>query len=174
MTEDQVVVASVVKPHGVKGELVLEIHTDFVEERFAPGKELKLRGAENLNTLVVESARPHKNRLLLKADGIDSREAASRMRGVDLVIDSSEITELPEGEYYAFQLPGLEVQNQNGEVIGVLREVHDRGARPVFEIETTDGKILDFPGAQELIDKIDLDEEFIRLRFPAGWKSLLR
>jgi len=175
MSEDQIVVASVVKPHGVKGELVLEIHTDFVEERFAPGRELKVKSdTGELTTLRVESSRPHKNRLLLKAAGVNDRDEAEQLRGSDLVIDSSETMELPEGEYYAFQLPGLEVQNEEGEAIGLLKEVHDQGARPVFEIETTGGDTVDFPGAVELIEKVDLERGFIRLKFPAGWKSLIR
>lgn len=118
-------VGMIVRPHGLRGELVVEVRTDSPEERFAPGAELVARpgtGADSL--LTVESARPHSGRLLVRFVGVPDRDAAEGLRGVKLLVDAASLppTDDPD-EFHAHQLEGLRVELPDGAVVGTVREV---------------------------------------------------
>ncbi|WP_299559811.1 ribosome maturation factor RimM [uncultured Mycolicibacterium sp.] len=120
------VVGRVVKPHGIRGELVVEIRTDDPDTRFAPGTRLRGRpprgGAER--EFVVESMRPHSGRLLVRLAGVADRNAADLLRGILFVVDSDELPPIEDpDEFYDHQLEGLRVRTVDGRDVGVVTEV---------------------------------------------------
>src|SRR5690606_32732388 len=90
-------VGRIVRPHGIRGEVVVEVLTDEPEQRYAVGAELVVQPARESvpPVLTVVSRRPHQGRYLLAFRELPDRTAAERVRGVLLQVDSAEVP-LPE------------------------------------------------------------------------------
>ena len=142
----------VVSQLGTKGEIKIEILTDF-PDRFAPRNRVFVDG----HPLTIERSRPHKDCLVLKLDGIDNIEAASQLRGLDLEIPVDQVRDLPEGEYYRFQMLGLEVFDMQGEPVGRIIDVLPTGSNDVYIIRGSDGDIL-IPAIDDVIKSIDIEK----------------
>ena len=114
------------KAHGIGGEVVVDIRTDDPAARFASGNTLRTkqpRGGEE-RSHVVESAREHGGRLLVRLAGVADREAADALRGALFIVDSDDLPPIDEPDtYYDHQLEGLRVQTTAGQDIGVVAEV---------------------------------------------------
>ena len=130
---DEVLVGVVVRAHGLRSEVVVEVHTDSPEERFAPGAVLTARKASGARVgaaerpsgvLTVESARPHSGRLLVRFAEVPDRDAAEALRGTQLLVP---IEALPPpddpDEFHVHQLEGLRAELDDGSVVGTVREV---------------------------------------------------
>src|SRR5262245_37170068 len=103
-------VGRVAKAHGVTGEVVVQVHTDDPQIRFAKGSSLRGRapGTGTERSYIVESMREHGNRLLVRLAGVVDRDAADAMRGVVFVVDSAELPPIEDpDEFYDHQLEGL-------------------------------------------------------------------
>ena len=94
-------VGKIVNTHSLKGEVKVISSTDFEEQRFEKGSELLItRGNQVIKEVVVESYRTHKNNLLVKFEGIDTIEEAEKLKNLQIKIDSENIGELEENEFY--------------------------------------------------------------------------
>jgi 16S rRNA processing protein RimM len=123
----ELVVGRVGRPHGVHGDVVVEIRTDDPDDRFAPGRVLATDPAR-FGPLTVEHSRRHSGRLLVRFAGVDDREAADELRGVLLVVDSADLPPIADpDEFYDHELVGLTVVTVDGEKIGVVSEVRHLG-----------------------------------------------
>ncbi|MEV6065673.1 ribosome maturation factor RimM [Nocardia sp. NPDC052001] len=141
----ELVVGRVAKSHGVRGELVVEVRTDEPDLRFAPGSTLsgRLPRAKQTQKYVVESAREHSGRLLVRLDGLVTREAADALRGMLFVIDTADLPPSEDSdEYYDHELEGLTVRLGDGTVVGKVREVLHSAAGELLSITAAEG----FPG----------------------------
>ena len=145
-------IGRVVAPWGIRGEVKVEVLTDF-PDRFSCGEILYLQG----RAVTIKSSRYRGNTVILKLDTIDNRNAAELIRGANLEVPSTELKPLPKGEYYRFQLLGLEVQNTEGKLLGQVSDVIQTGSNDVYEISSDTGKFL-IPATDEVIKSIDLDK----------------
>src|SRR5581483_2666186 len=100
----QLVVGRIVRPHGVRGEVVVEVTTDEPATRYVPGAALDTDPA-SAGPLTIESVRPHQGRLIIAFDGVFDRDGADALRDVRLCVDSADLTppEDPD-EFHDFQL----------------------------------------------------------------------
>jgi 16S rRNA processing protein RimM len=114
-----------VRAHGLRGELVVEVHTDSPEERFSPGVSLiAQRPGGPAGTLTVESARPHSGRLLVRFAEAPDRAGAEALRGTRLLVAADAIAPpTDEEEFHVHQLEGLRAELEDGTVVGSVREV---------------------------------------------------
>ncbi len=104
------VVGRVVRAHGISGEVVVEVRTDDPAGRFRPARPCAagLQGADPNVAIVVESAREHSGRLLVRLDGVADRNAADALRGTLFVVDSADLPPIEDpDEFYDHQLEGL-------------------------------------------------------------------
>jgi 16S rRNA processing protein RimM len=145
-------IARVVAPWGIRGEVKAEPLTDF-SDRFACGETVYLQE----HAVTIESSRYSGNMVILKLDTIDSRNAAELTRGAYLEVPSTELKPLPKGEYYRFQLLGLEVQSTEGKLLGTISNVIPTGSNDVYEISSDTGVFL-IPATDEVIKSIDIDK----------------
>jgi len=145
-------IGRVVAPWGIRGEVKVEVQTDF-PDRFSCGEILYLQG----RAVTIKSSRYRGNTVILKLDTIDSRNAAELIRGACLEVPSTELKPLPKGEYYRFQLLGLEVQNTEGKLLGQVSDVIQTGSNDVYEISSDTGVFL-IPATDEVIKSIDIDK----------------
>ncbi|HEX2052679.1 MAG TPA: ribosome maturation factor RimM [Actinomycetota bacterium] len=163
-----VLVGRVVKPHGLRGEVLLRSESEN-PDRFAPGVSLMMgKDADSARPVVIESSRNFKGALLVRFEGIGSMEQAEPLRELLLFVDSSELDELDdEDAFWEHQVVGLEVFDTAGAPLGTVREVFLRPAQDLWSIETPSGEVL-FPAAKELVVSVDLEAGRAVVDPPAG------
>ena len=116
------------RPHGIRGEVTVEVRTDDPDDRFAPGRLLATNPAES-GPLAIERVRRHSGgRLLVRFTGIDDRDAAEELRGVLLTIDSADLPPSDDSEeFYDHELIGLVVVTVDGVKVGTVSDVRHLG-----------------------------------------------
>ena len=147
----------IVGTHGIKGEVRIEPWADSPEFLCA-FKKLYLD--ERGETAIKVKSRPHKNITLCKIEGIDTIEAAERLRGKIVYIDRGDI-KLDEGVHFVQDFIGLEVRDfETDEVYGTLTDVLRTGANDVYEI-TRDGKKYLAPVIDEVVREINTEKGYV-------------
>ncbi len=163
------VLGQVRRPHGVRGEVRVEIFTDY-PERIGEHDWIYLadpRRTDVVERCEVESVRPHKGVLLIKLAGYDDREAAEELRGMLVQVPLEEAVPLDEEEYFHFQLEGVEVETESGEGLGRVVEVLGPGAHDVYVVRGPRGEIL-LPAIEDVILELDLEAGKMLVRPLAG------
>ena len=163
-----VIVGRIGRPHGIRGEVTVEVRTDDPEGRLAPGASLRT-DPPAVGPLTIVDGHVHGGRLLLRFDGYADRSAAERLRGVLLVadIDPAERPEDPD-EFYDHQLVGLAVRTVAGEAVGTLHEVLHLPGQDVLAVRRDDGTEALVPFVAELVPEVDLDTGIIVVDPPPG------
>jgi len=155
---DMITIGVVVKPQGRKGEVLVEPLSD------QPGRFESLRrvfvpvpGGAAARAVAVTDRWPHKGRVVLKLEGVDSIDAAERYRGVELRIGEDELAALPAGSYYHHQLKGLKVEDPQGRPLGAVADVLVTGGEaPVLVVRGGQGELM-IPMADAFIRQVDLE-----------------
>lgn len=167
--EGYLAVGMITGPHGIRGEVKVELHTDF-PERFAPGAILYL--GESLQEVEILQARPHKGQYLLLLAGIHERNTADNLRGQWLFIPESQAAELDEDTYWVHDIIGLRVQTEEGRYLGVVQDVLETGANDVYVVDppadVNQGRPLLLPAIAEVIQAVDLATGIMTIRLMAG------
>jgi len=159
------VVGKVRRPHGVHGEVVAEIYTDF-PERLSLKKDIYL-GQKHMR-LVITSQRPHNEGLILGFEGVTTPEQAGCYRNQILFIAAAETSKLPEGEFYFHELLDLEVVDEVGNLLGTLTEILETGANDVYVVTDSSGRELLLPAISEVILEVALDKKTMKVRLLPG------
>jgi 16S rRNA processing protein RimM len=159
---DEVVVARVGRPHGVRGEVSVELRTDEPERRFADGTVLDVRPAGGTHSatcparLTITASRTHQDRLLLTFAEIGDRNAAEALRGALLVTDvAGQVPEDPE-EFYDHQLVGLAVVTLDGVPAGTVAEVVHTGAQDLLVVRRAGREDALVPFVTALVPEVDV------------------
>jgi 16S rRNA processing protein RimM len=150
-----IAIGRVIRPHGVRGELAVEVLTDF-PERFDTIETIYLGDQQQADEWQVASTRWHKDRILLTLPGCEDRTSAEVLRGLLVQIPIEEAMSLPEDEYYPYQLIGLNVVTTEGEELGRLSEVIFTNANEVYVVVGPRGQML-LPAIADVVDRVDLD-----------------
>lgn len=164
----EVVVGRIGRPHGIKGEVTVEVRTDDPEGRLAPGMSVRTDPAV-AGPLTIAEGRVHSGRLLLAFEGYDDRGAAERLRGVLLVadVDPAESPEDPD-EFFDHQLVGVAVRTVEGEAVGAVHEVLHLPGQDVLAVRRPDGGEVLVPFVREIVPTVDLDRGEIVVDPPPG------
>ena len=164
-------IGRVVKPHGVKGKIkvnILErISTDFfsIDEVFIEDS----RG--RVQTYEIMEATPQPPRLILRLKGIETIEKVEPLIGKEILISKDSLPKLEEGEYYWFEILGMIVETEAGKRIGRVKEILPTGANDVYIIEGKRGEIL-LPATDEVIQRIDIKKGLIQvIRIEGLWED---
>jgi 16S rRNA processing protein RimM len=151
--------------HGLHGEVLMEVITDF-PERIRQGKTLYV--GESHQPRRVRGRRIHGSNLLLLFDDIKTPEEAGRLRNQWVYVPANDRPPLSEGEYYHHQLLGLKVTSDDGLELGKLANILETGANDVYVIRTDSGKEVLLPAIQSVILDIDLDNAQMRVHLLPG------
>jgi 16S rRNA processing protein RimM len=157
-TPERIVVGRVIRPHGLRGEVAVEVLSD-APDRFDPGVHLAAHTPERperLRPLTVASSRRQQGRLLVRFDGLDSRDAVEDLRGHLLTIPSEDARPLQEGEYWPWQLTGLDVADATGTVRGTVEEVVPGAAHDLLGVRLAGGGTALVPCVAAVLT-VDLD-----------------
>jgi 16S rRNA processing protein RimM len=168
----ELVVGRVVKAHGVRGELVVEVRTDDPDNRFAAGSTLtgKPPTGGPAREYTIESSRAHGARLLVRLAGVVDRDAADAMRGILFVVDSADLPPIEEpDEFYDHQLEGLVVRTVDGRDVGKVAEVLHTAAGELLAVRGPDGTsetLIPFVAA--IVTSVSLADKLIEIDPPNG------
>jgi 16S rRNA processing protein RimM len=167
---DYLLLGEILRPHGIRGELRLKILTDY-PERVARMKTVYVGSDANqadATPYSVESARLHKQFLLLTLTEIQDRSEAEMLRGQFVMVDIDNAVPLEDDEIYLYQLIGLTVKTESGEELGEIKDVIETGANDVYVISSNKyGEVL-IPAHDETIIEIDTDAEIVTVKLPDG------
>ena len=153
---DLVLIGTVVKPQGRRGEVLVHPHSDR-PERF-PGlkRAWVLASGGGVREVRVTSSWPHKGRHVLKLEGVDSIDDAELLRGCELRIAEEELEALPEGSFYHHELTGLRVDDVSGVGLGIVEDIMETGAgAPILVVRGPEGETL-VPLATDFVKQVDL------------------
>lgn len=172
-------VGRVVRPHGVRGEVVVEVTTDEPDQRYAPGATLLTepvgdgRPGRVPATLTVEAARPHQDRLLVTFRGYHDRSMAETLRGVRLQVASEGIGAPGEpDEYHDHQLVGLAAVDPAGRQVGIVAGIDHGPAADLLVLSRPDGRTALVPFVKALVPQVDLAGGRVVIDPPAGLLDL--
>ena len=159
----EVEVGQIVGTHGIKGEVKIKAYTDFADERFAPGKKIRLEKGKHSVELEVESHRIHKNMDLVKFIGLDNINDVEKYR--DYIVYASQDDELEEGEFYYSDIIGCQVYDENETHLGEVIHILEMPTQDILEIEDPKGKTFMVPYVDAFIidEDYDIDRLVIRL-----------
>jgi 16S rRNA processing protein RimM len=153
------------RPHGTRGELIMDIHTEF-PERLHAGTEVFL-GDEH-QPMKLASVRLHGNAMLVSFRGLDSPEKAGCMRNTWVYITTASIPALPEGSFYQHQILGLRVVTETGQELGRLVDIFETGANKIYVVETPDKKEILLPAIPDVILDINIPKGEIKVHLLDG------
>lgn len=162
--ESLVSIGRIIKPFGVRGEVAVEILTDF-PRRFIEMEELFLVNEKSDAPPIkvfVESARFHSKRVLLKLDIINTPEEMEPYRNCFLKIEKSESYQLPPDEFYIWELMGMEVFTVSNDFLGNVTKVFPAGAHDIYQVtHPQTGKVNMIPACKVFVKNIDKGERKI-------------
>jgi 16S rRNA processing protein RimM len=116
----------------------------------------------------VEEVKPHSGTLLAKLAGLESREAALELKGSTVYVRREALPAPAAGHYYLADLVGLEVVNERGEALGVVKRWTFNGAQDVMEL-SDNGKVRFLPWVSEVVRSVDLAKRQIHVDWGADW-----
>ncbi len=145
-------IGRVLAPWGNQGKMKVEVTTDF-PERFMPSARVYI----DHEPATVESVHWQKGVAVIKLDNVNSREEAESLRGMLVEIPESELKPLPEGQYYQFQLIGLEVWTTQGELLGKVTDIISAPANDIYVVQGDAGENL-LPAIEDVVKKVDLEK----------------
>ncbi|HEV3471963.1 MAG TPA: ribosome maturation factor RimM [Actinomycetota bacterium] len=150
------------KPHGLAGEVYVVVISDD-PRRFEPGA--RLHHADG-RILTVETARHHRDRFLVKFEGIEDREGAAGLRGA-LYVGGDEVRDLEEDEYWLHDIVGCDVMTTDGATVGRVSDVINGPAQDLLEVATSDGPRL-VPVVKDILVSVDVVSRRVVIDPPEG------
>lgn len=149
-----IVVGKIRRPHGLHGETLVEVWTDF-PERLVPG--MRLYAGDHHRPLTIANIRPHHQGMLILFQELNSPEASGEYRNNLLYVRTDGIPQLPEGEYYHHQLLGLHVLTDKDVSLGTITQILETGSNDVYIIRSPAGEEILLPAIDSVILEINLE-----------------
>jgi 16S rRNA processing protein RimM len=162
----QLQVARIGKPHGIRGEVTVQVLTDAPEDRFVPGTQFVVEPA-SAGPLTVLSARWNKDILLLGFEEIETRNEAETLRGAKLFIETEELDEDDDEGWYEHELVGLEAR-VGSQVVGKISGLNTMPVQDLLVVETPDGKEILIPFVEQIVPEVNVEEGYILVTPPEG------
>jgi 16S rRNA processing protein RimM len=153
------------RPHGVRGELLMGVMTDF-PERIKAGVSVYL--GEDHQPGTVASVRHHNKGMLIKFVEYPTIEDIQFIRNWPVFVRADDRPALPEGEFYYHQLIGLQVVTDTEVKLGVIADILETGANSVFIVRTESGDELLLPDIPEVVLQVDVEAKEMRVHVLPG------
>jgi len=165
--ETMAVVGVIARPHGLRGQVVVNPETDFPQERFRTDAQVFIRRGDVVQALTITTVRFHLGRPVLGLHGVDDADAAARYSGAELRVPVEWLAPLPEGMFYRHDLIGCRVMTQAGEAVGLVRDVEGTVGGSRLVVDAKYGEVL-VPMAAHICISIDVPGREIIVNPPEG------
>jgi 16S rRNA processing protein RimM len=159
------VIGKLRRPHGLSGEIFMEVITDF-PERLQPGTKVYL--GESHHATYVHTMRVHRDGKLVSFKDFAEPDSVGELRNLMVYVRTNDRPELPEGEYYHHQLLGLNVVDENNVSLGKVVNILETGANDVLVIQQASGREILVPYTESSILEIHLETSQIRVHLLPG------
>ncbi len=153
------------RPHGVSGEIIMDLHTDF-PDRIKAGRKIYI--GDDHEAATFGSIRVHGNGLLVSLRGYDTPETAGRFRNQWVYVKAKDVPPLPEGKHYKYEMIDLNVVDDNGNTLGKLAEILETGANDVYIIRDEAGKEILLPAIPSVILNVDMEARLVKVHLIDG------
>lgn len=153
------------RAHGLRGEMIMDLHTDF-PERLQNGRKLFV--GEERKPMTLSGSRPHAKGMLVKFKGIETPEQAGELRNQWVYVRAADVPDLPEGKIYQHELFGYEVVDDQGNTLGELVEILETGANNVYVVRDPSGKEILLPAIPSVVLEIDAERRVMRVHLLEG------
>jgi 16S rRNA processing protein RimM len=150
-----VVIGKFRRPHGIRGEIVMTVLTDF-PDLIVPGQ--RVYAGERYHPYGIHGVRQHGADLLITLEGLPDRTAVEIFRNVMVYMKAEDMPDLPEGDFFLHQIVGMEVITDQDQYLGRVKEILITGANDVYLIETAEGNEILIPAIDQVILEINQEE----------------
>lgn len=173
--DDVIVMGKIVGVHGVQGNVKVYSYAEdpsvFLSESgiHVAGTRNGRRADDRIEgrTYKIRWMKPHRRVLLFSLEGVDSREAAEALVGAEISVPRSALPALPAGEYYWFDIIGLDVYAADDAYLGRVTSIMPTGSNDVYVVHDADRETL-VPALQTVILEIDLENNRMQVDLPEG------
>ena len=148
---DRLIIAEVLKPQGIRGELKIKTFTDFPQDV----KAFKTVYIDDTPYKILSFRVGNDGSAFIGLRGIPDRNSAELFRGKKLEGERADAPDLAEGQYYIVDILGLSCETEDGEILGVVTDISNLSS-DIYTIEKAGKKIL-FPAVKGVVVKVDLD-----------------
>ena len=162
----QLQVARIGKPHGIRGEVTVQVLTDAPGDRFVPGTQFVVEPA-SAGPLTVESARWNKDILLLAFEEVETRNDAEALRGAKLFIETEELDEDDDEGWYEHELVGLDVRVGDA-VVGKVSGLRTMPVQDLLVVTDQAGEEILIPFVEQIVPEVNVADKYVLLTPPAG------
>ena len=163
-----VTVGRIVRPHGIRGQVVVAPETDFGAARFAIGSVLRIRVGDDARDLTVDASREYDGRWVVGFAGVTTMNEAETLRNAELRVPPEGLHALERDRYYVHDLVDCEVVTETGESIGRVTRVELATGTPLLVVDASKrGEVL-VPLADTICRRIDVVEKRIEIDPPDG------
>jgi len=162
---EHLVVGYLRRPHGLRGEALMNIRTDF-PERLQSGMEVYV--GKNYTPVIIARCRAIPKGMLITFKGVNVRQEIEELCGQNVYVRAEGRPPLPEGEYYHHQLIGLQVIGEDGQVLGELTDILETGANDVYVVRHADGSEILLPAIPAVVLGVDLSHKEMRVSLLPG------
>ena len=160
-------VGAITSTHGIRGEVKVFPTTDDVN-RFKKLKEVVLDTGKEQITLEIQSVKFFKQMVILKFKGIDNINDIEKYKGKNLYVTRENAVKLEKDEYFIADMIGSEVSDEEGALLGTLKDVMRTGANDVYVVENQEGKELLFPAIKQCVLNVDVENKKITVHVMPG------
>lgn len=170
MSDSLLMVGKIVNTHGIRGELKILPHTDFPEVRFAPKNKLKIVNPDSGEQIdvTVASARLVKQMYIVKLNEYDNINQVEKYKGCELKVSKADAVDLPDNEYYYYEIIGCRVVSDEGEDLGVIEEILRPGANDVWVVKMPSRKQLLLPVIDDVVLDVDVEAKLVKVHLLEG------
>lgn len=151
-------IGQIVNTYGIKGFVKVMPFTDNIN-RFEDLKSIYLQTKKGLETFEIEEVKYSKNMVLLKLKGIDDINVAENYRNCYLKIDRKDAVELPEDTYFIVDLLDMEVETEEGEILGKIIDVYPTGSNDIYVVKNEEGKQILLPAISQVVKTVDIQNK---------------
>ena len=160
-------IGQIVGTFGIKGMVKVVPFTDDIK-RFDDLKKVYVENKKKKEEYEIEQVSYHKNMVILKFKGIDKIEDAEKLRDSYLKINREDAVPLEENSYFIVDLIGLDVETQEGNLLGKLEDIYNTGSNDIYVVKDELGKQILLPAISDVIKKVDLESKKIIVHLLKG------
>ncbi len=164
---EYLIIGQLTSTHGVKGELKATTSTDD-PHRFLDLKWVYIDKKGALEKYNITSVKFFKQFVILKFEGVDSIEAAEKLKGLYLKVDRANAVKLPKDSFFIADIIGMQVYDENNELLGQLLDVISTGSNDVYIVKNKEGKEILIPALKSVVKEVLLDERRMSVILPKG------
>lgn len=161
------VVGQIARPHGIRGQVIVTLDTDFPHERFQPGVELFVKRDDRVETITLTTVRFQRDRPVVGIGGVEDMNAALLFAGVELRVPLDRLATLPAGTFYRHDLVGCAVETTDGRAVGLVTRVEGSMDSSRLVVDAANGEVL-IPLVAPICAAVELERKRIVIAPPDG------